>query len=288
MVALFARYTAPIAHLMSILIVAAVSALAMALLWAVQSWALLYVGEPLAWPLRYTTRRPLVRWTGRAMIQISWLLILFAVPFALGMSPGEALHRALPLPVPWHNIAIGSLVVALPFLPVLTIYWLVGWLRIEPQFDVRTRRSKLVRRFLTPIPLATMEEAVFRGVVLEQLLQTMPQILPYRVLAVVISAILFSSVHFIRPQHPAKPVWQQAYGFFLAGCLFGIGYIAGGRNLWVPIALHASAILCIEIGRLYCRFMGPRWIVGFADSPYSGVIGTVAVACMALILVMLI
>jgi membrane protease YdiL (CAAX protease family) len=181
--------------------------------------------------------------------------------------------RALSLPVPWRNIAIGSLVVALPFLPVLMIYWLVGWLRVEPNFDVRTRRSKLARRFLTPVPLATMEEAVFRGIVLEQLLQIMPQALPYRVLAVVISAILFSSVHFIRRQPSAKPVWQQAYGFFLAGCLFGVGYVARGRNLWVPIALHAWAILMVEIGRLYCKFTDPRWMVGFADSPYSGVIG---------------
>ncbi len=273
---------------MNIVIVAAIGASAMGLLWAVQSAALLFVGEPLTWPLHYTTRQPLVRWTGRAMIQISWLVILLGVPLALGVSPAEALRRALPLPVPWRHIVIGSVVLVLPFLAVLTIDYFAGWLRFEPKFDAATRRGKLARRFLTPIPLATVEEAVFRGIVLEQLLQAMPQTLLYMAVDVVISAILFSSVHFIRRQPEGKPVWQQAYGFFLAGCLFGVGYIAGGRNLWVPIALHAWAVLIIEIGRLYCRFTGPRWIIGFAESPYSGVIGTVAVAGMALGLVVLI
>lgn len=129
---------------------------------------------------------------------------------------------------------------------------------------------------------------MFRGIVLQQLLEALPQNLPSTTVAVTVSAMLFSSVHFIRRQPKGKPVWQQAYGFFLAGCLFGIGFIVGGRNLWVPIALHAWAILIIEIGRLYCQFTGPRWIVGFAESPYSGVIGTVAAAGMALALVMLI
>ena len=273
---------------MNILIVAAIGASAMGLLWAVQSAALLFVGEPLTWPLHYTTRQPLVRWTGRGMIQISWLTILLGVPLALGVSPGEALQRALPLPVPWRHIVIGSLVLALPFLAVLTIDYFVGWLRIEPKFDARIRRGKLARRFVTPVPLATVEEAVFRGIVLEQLLQAMARALPYSAAAVVISAILFSSVHFIRRQPEGKAVWQQAYGFFLAGCLFGVAYVAGGRNLWVPIAMHAWAILIIEIGRLYCQFTGPRWIIGFAESPYSGVIGTIAVAGMALGLVVLI
>src|SRR5581483_1649139 len=94
-------------------------------------------------PLHYTTREPLVRWTGRVMIQISWLVILLGVPLSLGISPVEALRRALPLPVPWRNIAIASLVMALPFLVMLTIDKLAGWLHFEPKFDAPTRHGKL-------------------------------------------------------------------------------------------------------------------------------------------------
>jgi hypothetical protein len=52
---------------MNILIVLGVAAAAMCVLWAVQSVVLELVGEPLAWPLRFTTRKPLVRWTSRVM-----------------------------------------------------------------------------------------------------------------------------------------------------------------------------------------------------------------------------
>ena len=44
--------------------------------WAAQSVALIYVGEPLALPLQYTTRAPLVRMTSQLMIQVVWIVIL--------------------------------------------------------------------------------------------------------------------------------------------------------------------------------------------------------------------
>jgi hypothetical protein len=83
---------------MNILIVLGVAAFALCLLWAVQSVVLNLVGEPLAWPLRFTTRKPLVRWTGRVMIQVSWLIILVVTPLALGIDPLDALHQAFPMP----------------------------------------------------------------------------------------------------------------------------------------------------------------------------------------------
>jgi hypothetical protein len=273
---------------MNILVVVTICALAVGLLWVAQSCALLVVGEPLALPLRFTTRRPLVRWTARVMVQVTWLLLLVGVPLALGVGPAEALNRAFPLPVPWRKIATGSLILVLPFVTALLAETWIGWIRIEPKFDAATLRGKLFRRVLTPVPLATMEEGVFRGIILEQLLETMPSGLGYRTTAIIISALLFSSVHFIRPQPIGKPVWLQAYGFFLAGCIFGVAYVVSGRNLWVSIALHAWAILIIEIERLYCHFVGPRWLIGFAESPYSGVLGTAGAAGMALALLWLI
>ena len=49
---------------MNILVMLGVIASALCLLWAVQSFALMLAGEPLAWPLRFKTRKPLVN--GRA------------------------------------------------------------------------------------------------------------------------------------------------------------------------------------------------------------------------------
>lgn len=273
---------------MNILIVMGIAAFALCLLWAAQSVALKIAGQPLTGPLRYETRVPVVVWTGRAMIQITFLIILVGTPLALGISPLAALHRAFPLPVPWRNIAIGFSVMFFPFVIAMALYVRAGWVRIVPQFNQQTRRAKLFRRFLTPLPLATVEEAVFRGTILEQLLQSLPQSFGFSVLAVIVSALIFSSVHFIRRQPEGKPVWRQSYGFFLAGCLLGVAYIVGGRNLWVPIPMHAAAIVVIEISRLYSEYHGPRWLVGFAESPYSGVLGTLGIAGMAIALVVLI
>ncbi len=273
---------------MNILIVFGVVASAVCVLWAVQSVALKLVGEPLAWPLRFTTRKPLVRWTSRLMIQVTWLIILVGTPLALGIHPLDALHQAFPMPVPWHHIAVA---VSIMFFPAWFLYALMltaGWLRIEPQHDRATRCGKVFRRFLTPLPLATVEEAVFRGVLLEQLLRSFPQSHTYTVLAIVLSSAVFSSVHFIKLPHQGKPVWQPAYGFFIVGCLFGLAYVIGERSLWLPIVMHAAAIFVMEEMRLYVVFQGPHWLSGYSEWPQSGLVGSIFVLCMGIALMVLI
>src|SRR5262245_7693104 len=69
---------------MNVLPALEVAAVALGMLWAGQSIVLKLVGEPLAWPLRFTTRKPVVRFTSRVMIHVSWLVILVGTPLALG------------------------------------------------------------------------------------------------------------------------------------------------------------------------------------------------------------
>jgi membrane protease YdiL (CAAX protease family) len=272
---------------MNILITLGVAAFALGVLWAVQSVALKAAGEPLAWPLRYTTRKPLVRWTGRVMIQVTWLIILVGTPLALGVRPLDALRQAFPLPVPWRNIATAFSIMFVSCCIGYALYIKAGWLRIEPRYDQATRRGKLIRRFLGPLPLATLEEAVFRGILLEQLLRSLPQSNIYSALAIALSSAVFAAVHFIKP--PAgKPVWQGAYGYFAISCAFGVAYVVGGRSLWLPIVMHATAIFCIEVMRLYSVHQAPRWLAGFSDSPQSGLFGTVMTVGMIIALVALI
>src|SRR5436190_17220395 len=160
---------------MNILLTLAVAASALFVLWTVQSVVLKLVGEPLAWPLRFTTRNPLVRWTSRVMIQVSWLVIVVGTPLALGIHPLDALRQAFPMPVPWRDIAIAFSIMFLSSSLLYVLYFSAGWARVELQYDRATRRGKLSRRFLGPLPLAILEEAVFRGVLLEQLLRWFPQ-----------------------------------------------------------------------------------------------------------------
>jgi len=260
---------------MNLVITLGVAALALAVLWAVQSIVLTALGEPLALPLRYTTRNPVVmRLTGQVMIQVSWLIILVGTPLALGIGPLEALHRAFPLPVPWRQIAIAVAIIFIPSCIVLAIYVKTGWLQIALRFDGATRRSKLFRRFLTPLPLATFEEAVFRGTLLQQLLVSLPQSYAWSAVAVVFISLAFALVHFIKPPR-GKPVGQGICGFFTAGCVFGLAYIVGGRSLRLPIAMHATAIGLIEVTKLYAIYTGPRWLIGLTEVPHSGLIGVI-------------
>jgi Type II CAAX prenyl endopeptidase Rce1-like len=272
---------------MNILITLGVAAVALAVLWVVQSLALKLAGEPLAWPLQYATRDPAMRLTGQAMIQASWLIILAGTPLALGISPLTALAQAFPLPVPWRQIVIVFSITFFSFGVLFAVYVKAGWLQIAPRFDPAVRRAKLFRRFLTPLPLATFEEGVFRGTLLEQLLRSLPSSHLYSAAAIMISALAFALVHFIKPPR-GKPVGQGIYGFFVAGCVFGLAYIVGGRSLWLPIVMHATAIFCIEVMRLYAAYKGPRWLIGFPEAPHSGLIGSIGVAGMAIALVALI
>ena len=273
---------------MNIVIMLAVAAFGLSLLWAVQSVALRFAGEPLALPLRFSTRKPLVRWTSRVMIHIQWLIILIGTPLALGIDPLEALHKAFPTPVPWRDITIAfSIMFFVPWF-AYGLMLALGWTRIEPQHDPKIRRGKLIRRFFGSLPLATLEEAVFRGTLLEQLLRSLPQSKGGVTLAIVLSAAVFSAIHFVKLSPPNKPVWQPAFGLFTVGCLFGLAYVVGGRSLWLPIAMHAAAMFFTEVTRLYFVHQAPHWLVGYTEYPQSGLIGTIFVVCAGIALVMLI
>ncbi len=272
---------------MNILILLGIAGLALCVFWAVQSVALKLVDEPLAWPLQYTTRKPLVRWTSRVMVQVSHLIVFFGTPLALGIRPLDALYQAFPMPAPWRDIAVAFSIIFFPSWVIYALLIKAGWIQIEPQHDQTTRRFKLLRRFLGPLPLATVEEAVYRGVLLEQLLRSFPQSHTYTALAIVLSSVVFSSVHFIK-RHPGKPIWQPAYGVFIIGCLFGLAYVVGGRSLWLPISMHAAAIFVVEVMKLYAVHRARPWLLGYADWPHSGLVGSIFVLCAGIALIALI
>lgn len=118
---------------MNVLVVLLLAGFGLCLLWAAQSAALKIAGEPLAWPLRFTTRKPLVKWTSRVMIHLTWLIILIGTPLALGIRPLDALHQAFPTPIPWRDIAVAFLIMLVPAWLMYAMYVKAGWARIEPQ-----------------------------------------------------------------------------------------------------------------------------------------------------------
>src|SRR5207237_6548007 len=121
------------------------------------------------------------------------------------INPLEALQQAFPVPIPWRDMAVAFSIMFVPPWFLYAVAIKAGWIRIEPQHDRTTRLRKLVRRFLAPWPLAVLEEAVFRGILLEQLLRSFPPSRTSTALAIILSSAAFSAVHFIK-RHPGKPI----------------------------------------------------------------------------------
>lgn len=77
---------------------------------------------------------------------------------------------------------------------------------------------------------AALEEVVFRGYILDNLLEDM-----HPILALIVSSILFMALHLLNPSLEFLPVLN----LFLAGVMLGASYIYT-RNLWFPLGLHWS------------------------------------------------
>ena len=273
---------------MNFLVFSGIVAFGFSLLWIAQSIALWKTGAPLAWPLRYETSDPRVKMTTRVMTHVLWLIIIFGNPLALVSSPQAWFRQELPTPNTWLDIIVSFWIMLLPIWLMYALGLAVGWMRIQPKHDAATRRIKLLKRFLGPLPLATLEEAVFRGVLMEQMLRSLPEGRGYAALAIVASSAIFAATHFVKRPAPDRSIWQPAWGLFLVGCLFGLAYVLGGRSLWLPIAMHTAAVFGIEVMKLYIASVGPPWIIGYSEFPQCGLLGSVAIPGMAIALILLV
>lgn len=241
-------------------------------IWLVQSVALWWAGEPLAPPLRSESQTPLVKWSVRTAIQVTWFSILIVFPRTLGESAVAYFGRMFPTDG-WQPALTGLLVFFGLIAATFAIEFQAGWLRFEPQHTQRVRRRKLLRRCFTPLLLALVEEGVFRGVLLEQLLQALPAAWWRVPLAIGASSAVFSAVHFARPHSRSKPIARPAFGLFAVGTLFGTAFVVTGHSLWMPIALHAAGIFGTEVLKLYAAYRGPIAMIGYPDFPHCGLIG---------------
>lgn len=87
-----------------LLVLAGLAALAFALIWAGQSVVLRWIGEPLAWPLRFETPHRAPRVAARILVPAAWVLVVAAGPPLLGTTPWAYYGRML-APPSWALIA---------------------------------------------------------------------------------------------------------------------------------------------------------------------------------------
>lgn len=258
----------------NLLILLATAAGGLAALWLVQTILLVLAGEP--WRkglLRHRSETPLVRMGMKVALPAMFAALLFGYPALTGENPLEY-HRARLHPANWwlFGAILGTAVLACA--PMFVLNVLVGWVRIAPHYDTARSVRKVLRCLVMPVPLAFMEEALFRGVMLDALLRALPGT-NGTVAALVIGAALFASVHFFRPQ---KHVFLPAAGLFGLGLILGAAYVLAGYSYWLPVAIHAGGVVFIQVSRPFVEYKGPPWVVGYSSYPICGLLGVVSMA----------
>lgn len=254
-----------------------------ALLWLVQSVVLLASGERPAPLLRYQTDKRLVVLTMKIMVQFGWLFIILGYPLLLGLDPIEFYGAAFALPAPVWTMAIMALATLAGFAVINLIHYLLGAVEFRMRFSPAKTRRRIIGCVLTPIPLALLEESVFRGVILHALLQGLPGPAGTAA-AIAISSLMFSMVHFIRKRDERrKPALQPAVGLFFVGIVLGSAYVFTGHTLWVPVATHAAGILATELPRSFVEYRAPAKWIGYRSFPHSGLLGIVLMISLTLL-----
>lgn len=103
--------------------------------------------------------------------------------------------------------------------------------------------AALALAILLPLTAAIPEEILYRGFLIERLARLLAGTRGAAVLAVLVQALIFGSVHF---------QWGAGGIVFAAvmGIVWGFAYLLCGRNLWITIIAHSMAHLAL-VAQLY-------------------------------------
>jgi len=258
---------------MHLLVLVGFAIAALTILWAVQTLSLFAAGERkiCVLPLRHGSDSALVRWSLKLALQCVFLGIILLYPLAIGQDPIAYLAwfgspRWLAV---IHVAALTIGVFAVQQLIVIS----TGMVELTSRYSLQRTVRKVVRSFLIPIPLALVEETVFRGVLLNQLLESVPATQWGVALAVGLASAIFAAVHFVRPQ---KRILLPVLGLFGFGVVLGVAYLIDGHSCWLPIAIHAGGVWVIQVMRPFVNYRGPAVLAGYSSYPICGVFGIAA------------
>lgn len=206
-----------------------------------------------------------IRTTGRVITQLSLFAVLLAYPLVRGLSPVEYYGALLPRTRAVLQAVQGAAAATL-FLSVLFLFWMAT---DRVTIEAHQSRRRLLQRLLLLIPTAilgaTIEELLFRGVVMADAQRWFPD-LPY--IAVGWSTLVFAGAHYVRT---VKRRWTFP-GHLMLGLLFSLAFLQTG-SLWLPIGLHAAGILMIMGTRPFFVYRGPAWLTGASIFPFAGIFG---------------
>lgn len=233
------------------------------LMWIGQSIVLRRAGLPLRWRLSSSGLPRGLKSVNRVITNVALASVLLAYPPLKGESIAAYYGRLLPLGGAPAEALHGFAAVTL-YLSLLYLAWMLSG---NVRFGVRHRPRDLAGR-LAVVPFsailgASIEELMFRAVVLADLLETFPVWA-----AVAIGATIFAAAHYVRS---VKRYWTFP-GHVALGVLLCVCFVAT-RTLWLPIGVHAGGIFAIMGARPLMRSVGPSWLVGASIFPYAGLPG---------------
>ncbi|WP_343329317.1 type II CAAX endopeptidase family protein [Polaribacter staleyi] len=114
---------------------------------------------------------------------------------------------------------------------IMTIgYFLLIYFKEIFFLKVNFKLEELIKSILLFTIVAIVEETLFRGYILKNLMSSFN-----KYTALILSSILFSIMHGLNPNISLFSLFD----LFLAGIVLGLSYIYT-KNLWFPIAMHLS------------------------------------------------
>jgi len=250
----------------------ALMALIPVVLWACQSVLLLRAGRPLAWRISSADMPESFKRINRVATYAALLGVMIAYPLWRRFHPLHYYAKYLPTGDAAWGFAYGA-GGAMLYLTLLYLAWLLSG---NVHFEIRHKRSKLIRRLagvpFTAILVAFVEEIIFRAMLLNDLLDTLPLLA-----AIAIGAIVFAGAHYVRS---VKRYWTLP-GHLALGVLFCVAFHCTG-TLWLPIGLHFGGVLVLMAARPFVRYTGPAWLVGASIFPFASVAGVIALVLLTL------
>lgn len=141
------------------------------------------------------------------------------------------------------------------------------------QVDITQDRAKLWRTVIGFIPaaalVAMLEEAIFRGFLLQQLLAGS------KTVAIFVSSALYSVVH-LRTPLAELSTWMELGGLFLLGVVLSLSYLKTNRLLFA-VGLHGALAYGARVNKLFIGHPYPElsWLIG-TGRLVNGLIGWVA------------
>lgn len=236
-------------------------------MWLGQSILLTCCGQPIRRRLDAKGAPRAVRTGGRVITQACLAAVVFGYPLLRHESPLGYYGGLFPA----HHAAehfCGGFSAAVICLGALFLACILSdRMVVELQESPRRLRKHLLLLVPIALPGAFLEEMLFRGVVMADLLHTWPA---HGTSVVVASTLIFAAAHYVRR---VKRRWTVA-GHIMLGLLLSVAFLKTG-NLWLATGLHAGGNFMILGTRPLIANKGPGWLTGASIFPYAGAIGVI-------------